>query len=173
MPSIINIDEVELRPWGRGVSIPGAGEASERYEARIGAIGSRLGAQKLGYNITVLPPGKAAFPLHAHRVNEEMFFVLEGAGEIRVGAERHPIRRGDVIACPPGGPETAHQIVNTSGADLKFLAVSTKLSPDIAEYPQTGRFGILAEFGPGADGKPVMMRFIGKATESLNYWDGE
>jgi uncharacterized cupin superfamily protein len=171
--SIINIDEIEYRPWGRGVRIPGAGEAAERYEARIGTIGERVGAKKLGYNITVLPPGKAAFPFHSHRVNEEMFFVLEGEGTIRIGAGRHPIRRGDVIACPRGGPETAHQIVNTSGADLKFLAVSTKLSPDIAEYPQTGRFGILAEFGPGADGKPVVMRFVGRPAESLNYWDGE
>lgn len=42
-----------------------------------------------------------------------MFFVLQGTGEIRIGESTLPIRPGDVIACPAGGKETAHQIVNT------------------------------------------------------------
>lgn len=161
---ILNIEHLEYHPWERG----------ERYRARIGAIGARLGAQKLGYNVTIIGPGRRAFPFHAHRVNEEMFFVLEGEGEIRIGAERHPIRRGDVIACPPGGGETAHQIVNTSAtAELKFLAVSTQLSPDIAEYPNTGKYGVLAQF-PGSDGKPEPMRFIVRSPASEDeYWEGE
>jgi uncharacterized cupin superfamily protein len=170
---IRNIDAVEFQPWGRGVSIPGAGEASDRYQARIAFLSQQLGAQKLGYNITVLPAGKSAFPFHCHSVNEEMFFILEGEGEIRIGDARHTIRSGDVIACPPGGPETAHQIVNTSTADLKFLAVSTRISPEVAEYPDTGRFGLLADMPPGTDGKPRALRFVGRAGESLEYWRGE
>jgi uncharacterized cupin superfamily protein len=39
------------------------------------------------------------------------FFVL-GLGEVRIGSETL-ITRGDFVACPPGGPETAHQIINT------------------------------------------------------------
>ncbi len=173
MAPILNIDSVEFQPWGHGVSIPGAGEASERYQARIAFIGVPLGAKKLGYNVTVLPPGKSAFPFHSHSVNEEMFFVLEGEGEIRIGDARHAIRQGDVIACPCGGPETAHQITNTSQADLKFLAVSTKISPEIAEYPNTGRYGILAEMPPGKDGKPRMLRVVVREGETLEYWRGE
>jgi len=42
-----------------------------------------------------------------------MFFVVEGQGELRLGDARHPIRAGDIVACPPGGPETAHHILNT------------------------------------------------------------
>jgi len=45
-------------------------------------VGTRLGARLLGYNITAVPPGKRAFPLHNHMVNEEMFFVVEGHGEV-------------------------------------------------------------------------------------------
>ena len=135
--------------------------------SQTGAVASAT-AHKLGYNVTALPPGKSAFPFHAHRINEEMFLVLEGTGEVRIGATRHPIRAGDVIACPPGGPETAHQIVNTSSGELKYLAVSTRLSPEIAEYPDTGRFGVLAEFPPGPDGKLQGLRFMGRAGESLN-----
>jgi uncharacterized cupin superfamily protein len=172
-PPILNIGAVDLQPWGHGVSIPGAGEASDRYHARIGFLGRHLGAKKLGYNLTILPAGKSAFPFHCHSVNEEMFFVVEGQGEIRLGDARHVIRAGDVIACPPGGPETAHQIVNTSEADLKFLAISTRLSPEVAEYPETGRFGLLAEMPPTVDGKPRELRFVGRPGESLDYWLGE
>jgi uncharacterized cupin superfamily protein len=164
-PSILNIADLDYRPWGHG----------ERYAARIGAIGARLGAQKLGYNVTVLAPGKRAYPRHNHYVNEEMFFILEGDGEVAIGDARHPIRAGDVIACPPGGPETAHQIVNTSTtAELKFLAVSTRISPEVAEYPDSGKYGVLAEAPPGPDGQPRFLRFITREQATVDdYWKGE
>ena len=56
-------------------------------------VGPRIGAQLLGYNITAVAPGKRAFPLHNHHVNEEMFFILSGSGELRVGDERFTLRR--------------------------------------------------------------------------------
>lgn len=171
--TILNIDALEFQPWGHGVPIPGAGQANDRYQARIGFVSRQLGAKKLGYNLTILPPGKSAFPFHCHSVNEEMFFVVEGQGEIRFAQDRHPIRAGDIIACPAGGPETAHQIVNTSEADLKLLAVSTQLSPEVCEYPDTGRFGLLAEMPSSTGGKPRQLRFIGRVNESLEYWQGE
>jgi uncharacterized cupin superfamily protein len=162
-PPILNIADLEFRP----------NEHGDRFGSRIGPIGSKLGAKKLGYNVTVVPPGKRAFPFHSHRVNEEMFFVLEGQGEVRIGDATYPIRQGDVIACPPDGAEAAHQIVNTSSAEIKYLAVSTSLSPDIAEYPDSNKFGFLADFGPGPDGKPRRFRFLGRDGGSLEYYDGE
>jgi uncharacterized cupin superfamily protein len=169
---ILNIADVEFRQLGHGVDFPGASGAPEKFSCKLGDIGRRLGAQKLGYNVTVVPPGKRAFPFHSHRVNEEMFFVIEGAGEVRIGTETYPIKAGDVIAHPPGGPETAHQIVNSSGAELKYLAVSTRISPEIADYPDSGKFGVLAELTE-ADGKPKILRHIARAEASLNYWEGE
>ncbi len=169
---IVNIADLEFREFGHRVSYPGATDAPEKFEARLGDIGRRLGAQKLGYNLTVVPPGKQAFPFHSHRANEEMFFVLEGEGEVRIGAERHPIKQGDVIACPAGGPETAHQIVNTSNAELKYLAVSTRLSPEVCDYPDSAKFGVYAEV-VSVDGKPQLFRFVNRTESSLNYWDGE
>jgi len=169
---ILNLSEVELQPWGKGVAVPGAGEAPDKYQARVGHIAPKLGAKKLGYNLTVIPPGKSAYPFHNHTVNEEMFFVLEGEGTIRIGEERHAIRAGDVVACPPGGRETAHQIVNTSKSDLRVLAVSTKLSPEIAEYPDSDTFGVLGETSD-KDGKLQPFRFKAKASDGRPYWKDE
>jgi uncharacterized cupin superfamily protein len=168
---ILNIDAVELQP--RPPQFAATGPAAARFDARLGQIGTRLGAQKLGYNLTAVPPGKAAFPFHCHRVNEEMFFVLQGSGEVRIGQERHALRAGDIIACPPGGPEAAHQIVNTGDEELRYLAVSSKLYPEVCEYPDSGKFGVLAEYPPGPDGQPQGFRFIGRAGEQVGYWEGE
>ncbi len=168
---IINIADVELEP--RPAAFAPTGAATERFDARMGFIGPRVGAQKLGYNITAVPPGKRAFPFHNHQVNEEMFFILQGTGEARIGAQTYPVREGDVIACPAGGKEAAHQITNTGTEELRYLAVSTKLSPEICEYPDSGKFGVLAEFVAGADGKPQRFVFVGRENGSLDYWEGE
>jgi len=161
---ILNIDDLQYRLNSRG----------EKFEARLGQLSIPLGAQKLGYNLTVVPPGKRAFPLHNHRANEEMFFVIEGSGELRVGSETYPVRQGDVIACPPGGPETAHQIINTSSADLKYLSVSTMISPEMAEYPDSGKVGLYHYLAPAADGTPQRLRYFAREQGTMDdYWEGE
>jgi uncharacterized cupin superfamily protein len=168
---LLHIDELELHPRPEAYAPKGA--AAERFDARVGFIGPLLGAQKLGYNLTVVPPGKRAYPFHTHVANEEMFFVLSGSGEVRIGSETFPIRQGHVIACPCGGPETAHQIINTGTEELRYLAISTRISPEISEYPDTGRFGILANMAPNADGTPRMLMFVGSEDQSLDYWEGQ
>ncbi len=167
---ILNIDDVVLERWPAGASLPTA--ATERYDARMGFIGPRIGAQKLGYNITAVPPGKSAFPLHNHHINEEMFFILQGSGEVQIGEEIYPIRAGDFIACPPGGKEKAHKMFNTGEEELRYLAVSTKMTPEVVDYPNSHKFGILAEF-PTADGKHQRFVFVGREGDSLNYWEDE
>jgi uncharacterized cupin superfamily protein len=168
--AIINIDEIEILPWPR--ALQPQGEQAERFGAGMGRISHQICASKLGYNITVVPPGKRAFPLHNHRVNEEMFFILDGSGEARIGDQTHPIRKGDFIACPPGGPETAHQFINTGDSELRYLGVSTEETPEIAEYPDSGKFSVQGVFR-GADGESEIIRTIGRKGESLDYWEGE
>jgi uncharacterized cupin superfamily protein len=166
---IINLDELDFVAFGHGApAMPGGGVADEKFAAQLGQIGERIGAREIGCNLTVVPPGKRAFPFHSHRANEEVFVVLAGAGEVRIGAARHPLRVGDVVACPTGGPETAHQIINTGNEDLRYLAFSTKHSPDVAEYPDSGKFAVRAA---GEGGPPF--RFVGRAGDARDYWDGE
>jgi len=102
-----------------------------------------------------------------------MFLILEGSGDARIGNMVYPITEGDIIACPPGGAEKAHQFINTGDSDLKYLAISTKMSPEIAEYPDSGKFGVLGEFKNSSDDSPEMFRFVGRKDDSIDYWDGE
>lgn len=168
---VINIAEIELQP--RPAAFAPEGEAAQRFDARIGQIAPLIGARQLGYNITAVPPGKRAFPFHNHRVNEEMFFILEGTGELRYGETTYAVGPGDVIACPAGGRDQAHAILNNGDGELRYLAVSTKLSPEIAEYPDSDKFGVLAHFTDGSGGQPRMFYHIGREGEGLGYWEGE
>src|SRR5712671_6225812 len=73
---ILNIADVEFRKVGHGSNFPGAEKAPEKFSTQVGDIGRRIGAQKIGCNLTVVLPGKRAWPFHNHRVNEEMFAVM-------------------------------------------------------------------------------------------------
>jgi uncharacterized cupin superfamily protein len=167
---VINLDAVQI--GDRPQMFQPTGKATERFASRIGMVGARIGARLLGYNITVVPPGKRAFPLHNHHANEEMFFILQGSGELRVGEERYSLRAGDFIASPPGGPESAHQIINTGSEELRYLAVSTMLTPETVEYPDSNKVALLSR-QTAPDGSMRLVRHIGRPDSSIDYWDGE
>lgn len=65
-----------------------------------------------------LPVGGAT-QLHYHRLAEEIYFILEGAGTIEIDGESQAVRPGDGILIPPGA---WHQIsAEATGAGLRFL----------------------------------------------------
>ncbi len=122
---VMNLDEVAFDDV----------EENGRFTSSRGSIGCHIGARQLGYNLTVLPPGKVQCPFHSHHGEEEMFLILEGEGELRFGDRRYPLRKHDVIACPTGGPEVAHQIINTGQTTMRYLALSTVAQVEVCEYP--------------------------------------
>jgi uncharacterized cupin superfamily protein len=168
MKQIINLDAVVVKP--RPDSFAAKGTAADKFDAMRGEIGRNIGAVKLGCNLTVVPAGKCAFPFHNHHVNEEMFLVLEGSGELRTGTEACEIKAHDVIACPAGGPDSAHQIINTGTTDLRYLEISTLESPEYVEYPDSGKFGV---YGKRADAENGDIHYVGRTGDALDYWDGE
>jgi len=159
MHPIVNLDAVTLGPVGNG----------GKFNAEFASLGAQIGAKKLGVSLCVVPPGSRAFPRHAHHVNEEMLYVLEGEGTWHAGSESAPVRAGDLIAAPPGDGATAHQLENTSGKPLKYLTFSTKLEPEVVEYPDSGKFAVSSFAGQP---RPAV-RFIGRLETSLDYFDGE
>lgn len=64
-----------------------------------------------------LEPG-ATTTRHYHRDSEEIYFVVEGVGDLEVEGERRPVERGDAVAIPPGA---WHEIRNRGSAPLRFL----------------------------------------------------
>ena len=64
-----------------------------------------------------LPAGTATMP-HLHPRTEEIYYILQGQGEMILGHEKQKVVPGDAIAIPPGVP---HQIINHTGEPLIFL----------------------------------------------------
>lgn len=58
-------------------------------------------------------------PKHAH-AHEHEVFILEGAGLVLDGQQRHTLRPGSVIFVPP---HQEHQFQNTGSGPLKFLCL--------------------------------------------------
>lgn len=143
-------------------------EDSGYYTSRRAMFSAGIGARQLGYNLTELPPGKAQCPFHNHHGEEEMFLILEGVGELRFGDQRYPIRAHDVIACPAGGREVAHQIINTGSSTLRYLAVSNVVDIETCEYPDSNKIMIAA--GPRGARK---VRALFRAETDVDYYDRE
>ena len=150
---VVNIHDLALEHFEKG----------EKYESRSVRIGPRVGAKDLGYSYDIVPPGKRSCPFHSHRAEEEMFFVVKGEGLLRYGNETRKIRAGDVICCPVGGPETAHQIINDSIADLAYLSISTNMPAEICEYPDSKKVGVFAQG----------VKHMTHADAHVDYWTGE
>lgn len=160
MKPVINIHAAERTSISKG----------ELFAESYAELSNKIGAKKLGYNVTTVPPGKRSCPYHNHLVNEEMFFILEGEGTYRFGGETYPVKAGDIIAAPAGGQETAHHLINTGKFDLKYLSVSTMEEPEICEYPDSGKFLVTSKEARDAKDK---LRYSGRWKNSLDYWDGE
>jgi mannose-6-phosphate isomerase-like protein (cupin superfamily) len=64
-----------------------------------------------------LAPGQAT-ERHYHAVSEEVYFILEGEGELELDGDVGEVRRGDAIPIPPG---TWHTLRNTGTVSLRLL----------------------------------------------------
>jgi uncharacterized cupin superfamily protein len=137
------------------------------YDSEGSRLARGTAARKLGASFDIVAPGKRSCPYHLHHSQEEMFVILEGGGTLRVAGEMLPVKAGDVIFIP-AGPEYPHQIINTSDAPLKYLSISTMETPEICEYPDSGKY--LAE---GSLKSNAPFEVIDRRKQSLDYWDGE
>jgi len=155
---VVNIDELKLERFSA---------VGGKFESDAVRVGPLVGAKDLGYSYDVVQPGKISCPFHSHRAEEEMFFIVKGEGTLRYGAERRKVRAGDFICCPVGGPDTAHQIINDSGAELAYISVSTMMPAEVCEYPDSGKIGA---FGGTGEGR---LRHMTTVDARVDYWKGE
>jgi uncharacterized cupin superfamily protein len=156
-PNVVNETDLPWTELGHG----------EKFGVRNRRLGTAAGGQRLGCSLYEQPPGKCAFPYHAHFHNEEAVYVLEGEGIMRIGDKEVALRAGDYVALPPGDGH-AHQIINRSDKTLRYLAISTLNEPEIVKYPDSNKIAMVMGKAPN----PVT-RVILAVTPSVDYWQGE
>ena len=67
-------------------------------------------------NVTLEPNG-GQVPWH-NQEQEEVYFVVEGTGEMCLGEERQTVAGGQAVYIPPG---VFHQLTNTGGTPLRMI----------------------------------------------------
>jgi len=60
---------------------------------------------------------------HFHKRGTELYYVLEGAGEVLLDGETHPVRKGSLVHIPPG-------VVHGARGRMRILVVGI---PDISD----------------------------------------
>ena len=83
-------------------------------------------SQHLDYRISMYQP-KAYVKKHSHKVQEQVYHVLEGEGVMHVGGEDRVVRKHDFIYLPPG---VEHSIANTGLVDLVFIVVTSPVTDE-------------------------------------------
>lgn len=84
------------------------------------------GSQLIDYRISTYQP-MAHVALHTHKVQEQVYHVLDGEGMMEMDGKRRLVRRHDVIYIPPG---VEHGISNTGLTDFTFIVATTPVSDE-------------------------------------------
>lgn len=84
------------------------------------------GAKHLDYRISCYQP-MAYVATHTHKIQEQIYHVLDGEGLMEIDGKRHVVRKHDVIFLPPG---IEHKIENSGLVDLVFLVITSPVSDE-------------------------------------------
>lgn len=121
-------------PANRGATVypePFAHWVERRTKAKLG---DAFSLSNFGVNLTTLDPGAASALKHAHSVQDEFVYVLEGTLTLVHGDEQFSMSPGDCMGFKAGAG-IAHQIVNRSDRPAKYLEMGDRLPNDSVTYP--------------------------------------
>lgn len=91
-----------------------------------------------------------------HAAMWEFYWILSGAGVLRVESGVRPVGEGDCFMCAPG---VAHQLRAAPDRDLEYVVISDNVRADLVHYPDSRKW----------NAKPGRLIF----RSTLDYYDGE
>ena len=90
--------------------------ARRRTRNLVGGV-SPIQAGNFSMGFVVLEPDGGQVPWH-NQEQEEVYFIVEGTGEMCLGEERQTVTSGQAVYIPPG---VFHQLTNTGDTPLKMI----------------------------------------------------
>lgn len=119
----------DIPEWGEGV---GARQLVRDPNGRLNA------------SVWEFAPGASQFVYHFHHGSEELLVVLLGTPTVRMHDGERVLTAGEVVPFPRG-PEGGHQIRNDGESVARVLIVAANVNPDVAEFPDSGKVGIVVD----------------------------
>jgi uncharacterized cupin superfamily protein len=130
--------------------------ARDGYRWRRVRVGRAIGGEQIGASLFELGDGERTFPYHFHHGTEEWLLVVGGTPTLRSPEGERVLREGDVV-CFPAGEAGAHAVTGPGSV----LLLSAAASPDISEYPDSGKVGV----------RPQGANY--RIRDGVDYWYGE
>jgi len=97
-------------------------------------LGDLFSLTNFGVNLTRLAPGSLSALRHAHSVQDEFVYVLQGSPLLVTDAGETQLHPG-MCAGFKAGTGDGHQLVNRSTEDVVYLEVGDRTAGDSATYP--------------------------------------
>ncbi len=97
-------------------------------------LGDLFGLTNFGVNLTRIAPGGVSALRHAHTMQDEFVYILEGRPTLVTDAGRTPLEPG-MCAGFRAGTGDAHHLVNETADDVVYLEIGDRTPGDGATYP--------------------------------------
>jgi uncharacterized cupin superfamily protein len=110
-------------------------------------LGDLFGLTNFGVNLTRLAPGAVSALRHAHSLQDEFIYVLEGQPTLVSNAGEELLGPG-ICAGFKAGTGDAHHLVNRSKTEVVYLEIGDRSLGDTISYPDDDIQAIL-----GGDGQ--------------------
>lgn len=90
---------------------------ARRWTRNLVGGASTIQCQNFSMGYVVLEPNGGQVPWH-NQEQEEVYFIIEGDGEVCLGEERQEIHTGQCVQIPP---QVFHQLTNTGSTPMIML----------------------------------------------------
>jgi len=124
--NIFDVSKLNHEKWSSG----------NHYSGTNVEIAKLWGAQKLGFHLETLDPGKFGCPYHKHHKEEELFIAIKGEVTIRQDGEFFRVAEGDLFFFKM---DVAHQMYNHTRNPFIFFALSSVDPEEICDYPDSNK----------------------------------
>ena len=138
-----------------------AGHKGYEFSKRV--IVGKNESEHFEVSVYEVPPGMSAVPYHYHLKNEEVFFIMSGAGLLKSPEGERTVTAGDFLYFP-NNEKGAHKITNISETEpLVYADFDLMHSLEVVFYPDSDKVGI---FGMGS-------RLLFPVSKQVDYYEGE
>lgn len=140
-PAPVAIVAAEAPPKAKQSNYPApfAAQVAGRLKRPLGDL---FGLNNFGVNLTRLAPGAVSALRHAHSVQDEFIYILEGSPVLVSDAGETPLAPG-MCAGFRAGSGDAHQLANRSDAAVVYLEIGDRSAGDRAVYPDNDLQAVL------------------------------
>ncbi len=97
-------------------------------------LGDLFGLTRFGVNLTTLAPGARSSLRHAHTLQDEFIYVIEGQPSLVTNAGKHRLEPG-MCAGFRAGSGDAHHLLNESDQPVVYLEIGDRTPGDTVSYP--------------------------------------